>query len=86
MVTAFAGCGGKDSGSVTIAVPNDATNEARALLLLEAKGYIKLKDGATITATVNDIAENPHSFPTRLRMLITQLSIPTTQLRLTLTP
>ena len=61
LVTAFAGCGSKDSGSVTIAVPNDATNEARALLLLEAKGYIKLKDGATITATVNDIAENPHN-------------------------
>ena len=61
LVTAFAGCGGKDSGLVTIAVPNDATNEARALLLLEAKGYIKLKDGATITATVNDIAENPHN-------------------------
>lgn len=39
--------------------PNDATNEARALLLLQAKGYIKLKDGAGITATVNDIAENP---------------------------
>ena len=61
LVTAFAGCGSKNSGSVTIAVPNDATNEARALLLLEAKGYIKLKDGATITATVNDIAENPHN-------------------------
>ena len=61
LVTAFAGCGSKDSGSVTIAVPNDATNEARALLLLESKGYIKLKDGATITATVNDIAENPHN-------------------------
>lgn len=61
LVTAFAGCGSKNGGSVTIAVPNDATNEARALLLLEAKGYIKLKDGATITATVNDIAENPHN-------------------------
>ena len=61
LVTAFAGCGSKNSGSVTIAVPNDATNEARALLLLESKGYIKLKDGATITATVNDIAENPHN-------------------------
>ena len=61
LVTAFAGCGSKNNGSVTIAVPNDATNEARALLLLEAKGYIKLKDGATITATVNDIAENPHN-------------------------
>ena len=61
LVTAFAGCGSKNGGSVTIAVPNDATNEARALLLLEAKGYIKLKDSATITATVNDIAENPHN-------------------------
>ena len=43
----------------TIAVPNDTTNEARALLLLEQEGLIKLKDGAGITATVNDIAENP---------------------------
>ena len=53
-------CGSK-SGSITIAVPNDATNEARALLLLQEKGYIKLKDGAGITATVNDIEENPHN-------------------------
>ncbi len=43
----------------TIAVPNDTTNEARALLLLEANGIIKLKDGAGLTATVLDIAENP---------------------------
>lgn len=42
-----------------VAVPNDTTNEARALLLLEQEGLIKLKDGAGITATVNDIAENP---------------------------
>lgn len=42
-----------------IAVPNDTTNEARALLLLEANGIIKLKDGAGLTATVNDIEENP---------------------------
>lgn len=48
------------SGDVlTIAVPNDTTNEARALLLLENLGYIKLKEGAGITATVRDIAENP---------------------------
>ena len=53
-------CGSK-SDSITIAVPNDATNEARALLLLQEKGYIKLKDGAGITATVNDIEENPHN-------------------------
>ncbi len=38
-----------------IAVPNDTTNEARALLLLEANGILKLKDGAGLTATVNDI-------------------------------
>ncbi len=42
-----------------IAVPNDATNEARALLLLQDEGLIKLKDGAGLTATKNDIAENP---------------------------
>lgn len=45
-----------------IAVPNDTTNEARALLLLEQEGLIKLKDGAGITATKNDIAENPHNY------------------------
>ena len=37
------------------------TREARALLLLQQEGLIKLKDGAGITATVNDIAENPHN-------------------------
>ncbi|WP_312939431.1 MetQ/NlpA family ABC transporter substrate-binding protein [Oscillibacter sp.] len=42
-----------------IAIPNDATNEGRALLLLEAQGLIKLKDSANLTATPNDIAENP---------------------------
>ena len=57
---ALTACGGKDEG-VTIAIPNDTTNEARALLLLEEQGYIKLKDGAGITATINDIAENPHN-------------------------
>lgn len=43
----------------TVAVPNDATNEARALLLLQDAGLIKLADGAGINATVNDIVENP---------------------------
>lgn len=43
-----------------IAVPSDATNEARALLLLEKAGVLKLKDGAGLEATKNDIAENPH--------------------------
>lgn len=44
----------------TIAVPNDTTNEARALLLLQDNGLITLKDGVGLTATVNDITENPH--------------------------
>ena len=43
----------------TIAVPNDTTNEARALLLLEAQGLLKLKDGAGLKATKTDIVENP---------------------------
>lgn len=47
------------SDGAVVAVPNDTTNEARALLLLEANGLIKLKDGAGITATVLDIEENP---------------------------
>lgn len=42
-----------------VAVPNNTTNEARALLLLEQDGIIKLKEDAGIQATVNDIAENP---------------------------
>ena len=44
-----------------IAIPNDTTNEARALLLLEANGIIKLKEGAGLTATVNDIEENTYN-------------------------
>ncbi len=43
----------------TVAVPNDTKNEARALLLLEAKGLIKLKDGVGVQATKLDIVENP---------------------------
>ena len=42
-----------------VAVPNDATNEARALLLLEAQGLLKLADGAGLKATKTDIVENP---------------------------
>ena len=42
-----------------VAVPNDTTNEARALLLLEAQGLIKLKADAGLNATIIDIAENP---------------------------
>lgn len=63
---AFTGCGNNsDSGdaaaSITIAVPNDTTNEARALLLLQDLGLIKLKDGTGITATILDIEDNPHN-------------------------
>ncbi|MGZ9585351.1 MetQ/NlpA family ABC transporter substrate-binding protein [Paenibacillus marinisediminis] len=43
----------------TIAIPNDATNGGRALLLLEKQGVIKLKDGAGLNATKRDIVENP---------------------------
>lgn len=47
----------KDKSSFTVAIPNDTTNEARALLLLEKQGFIKLKKNAGITATVKDIEE-----------------------------
>ena len=45
-----------------IGVPNDATNEARALLLLEQEGLIKLEEGAGIYATKDSIVENPHNY------------------------
>ncbi len=60
LVFAFAGCNKKAEG-VTIAIPNDTTNEARALLLLEANGIITLKEGAGITATPRDVESNPHN-------------------------
>ena len=47
--------------SFTIGVPNDTTNEARALRLLEANGLIKLKEGSAETATKLDIVENPYN-------------------------
>lgn len=56
-VFALSACG--SSKGIVIAVPNDTTNEARALLLLEAQGYIDLDDKAGITATVRDIKDNP---------------------------
>ena len=60
---ALTGCGSKtdDAAAIQIAVPNDTTNEARALLLLQDNGIIKLADGAGITATKNDIVENPYN-------------------------
>ena len=57
----LSGCGSKNSDSISIAVPNDTTNEARALTILENNGIIKLKDGAGITATKNDIVDNPYN-------------------------
>ena len=45
----------------TISVPNDATNEGRALLLLQEQGVITLSEDAGITATPNDIVDNPHN-------------------------
>jgi D-methionine transport system substrate-binding protein len=62
---ALGGCGGSDDsaasgGAITIAVPNDTTNEARALLLLQDMGYITLDPDAGITATVADITDNPY--------------------------
>ena len=62
---ALSACGGgeeggaESGGTITIAVPNDTTNEARALLLLQELGYIKLKADAGITATPRDIEDNP---------------------------
>lgn len=58
-VLSLTGCGKKEE--IVIAVPNDTTNEARALLLLADNGIITLKEGVGITATIRDIAENPHN-------------------------
>ena len=43
----------------SIAVPNDTTNEARALLLLQDNGLLTLEEGAGLTATINQIVDNP---------------------------
>ncbi len=55
---ALSACGGGTKG-ITVAIPNDTTNEARALLLLQELGFIRLKSGAGITATPLDIESNP---------------------------
>ena len=61
MALSLTACSGKKSG-ITIGVPNDTTNEARALVLLEKLGYIKLKDVEDTTLlTVRDITENPYN-------------------------
>ncbi len=61
LVFSFAGCGSSDSSEITIAVPNDPTNEARALLLLQDQGIITLKDSTDIKSTIKDIKDNPHN-------------------------
>lgn len=58
LLLAFTSCG---ETTYKIAVPNDPTNEARALMLLEANGLITLREGAGINATVNDIVSNPYN-------------------------
>ena len=63
MLTACGGSGNSEEGGekaekITIAIPNDTTNEARALILLEENGYIKLADGVDIGATPRDVVEN----------------------------
>lgn len=60
LILSLAACGKKSDSGVKILVPNDTTNEARALLLLQENGIITLKDGAGITATKNDIVDNPY--------------------------
>ena len=69
---ALTGCGSKSDDSdgattIQIAVPNDTTNEARALLLLQDNGIIKLADGAGITATKNDVETEAAQIPNILQ-------------------
>ena len=59
---ALTACGSSsDSDTIKIAVPNDTTNESRALLLLQDLGYITLDENAGITATIKDITDNPYN-------------------------
>lgn len=58
-IVTLSGC--NSSSKLTIAVPNDTTNEARALLLLQEQGIITLKADAGITATIKDIESNPYN-------------------------
>ena len=61
VLASLTACGGGNKESLTIAVPNDTTNEARALLLLQELGYITLKEDAGITATIRDIEKNDYN-------------------------
>ena len=60
VISLLSGCSGS-SKKLTIAVPNDTTNEARALLLLQENGIITLDKDAGITATIKDITDNPYN-------------------------
>lgn len=59
LLLALAGCGG--GTGYKIGIPADATNGARALLLLEAQGILTMKEGVGLAATEQDIAENPYN-------------------------
>lgn len=61
VLVSLTACGGGKKESLTIGVPNDTTNEARALLLLQELGYITLKADAGITATIRDIEKNDYN-------------------------
>ena len=63
--TTTGGASSTETKKIEIAVPNDTTNEARALQLLEQEGIIKLREGAGITATVADIVDNPKNITFR---------------------
>ncbi len=60
-LTACGGSGSDTGDTIKIAVPNDTTNESRALLLLQDLGYITLDENAGITATIKDITDNPYN-------------------------
>ena len=80
---ALTACGSSsDSDTIKIAVPNDTTNESRALLLLQDLGYITLDENAGITATIKDITDNPYNIEfseVEAAQLPTPSSTPTTQ-------
>lgn len=65
LLTVFSALAGCSSAGITIAIPNDPTNEARALQLLEKQGLIKLANDAGTLATVRDISENPYNITFR---------------------
>ena len=60
LALSLAACGGS-SASYKIGIPNDATNGGRALMLLQDLGILTLTEGAGLSATENDIAENPYN-------------------------